>query len=282
MEEKVCGVCRRQFAAYRCPKCGLPYCSLECYRGEGHVECSEHFYKDQVMTSLTEQRASKEERQQMRDILVRLRDGDQPLDTILTGDEEINDDGNDDDDFDEGEGGSDALDQLRDLVEAAGDLDLNDPDTCEQLWEALTPEQRALFEEQLQSGLLGSSLDVWQPWWQHVPETLQSFQLIQDAATQLLDIAVIPSVPLTLRQLAEESKLQPISQVLKGKQPAAQVVYNMLNVLLAYAHSLRTYNGDTATHTVDIVATMLETSIVLSQAAAVNATRTGAPCTDVA
>jgi len=39
-----------------CPRCGIPYCSLKCYKDERkHVKCSESFYKDCVMEGLRTQ-----------------------------------------------------------------------------------------------------------------------------------------------------------------------------------------------------------------------------------
>ncbi|KAG9045115.1 hypothetical protein FS842_001252 [Serendipita sp. 407] len=44
-ESVACGICKKAVAKYSCPECNVPYCSLECYRGEGHRVCSEGFYK---------------------------------------------------------------------------------------------------------------------------------------------------------------------------------------------------------------------------------------------
>ncbi|KJH46473.1 HIT zinc finger [Dictyocaulus viviparus] len=37
---------------YKCPRCGVNYCSLRCYRNQKHAECSESFYKDCIKEHL--------------------------------------------------------------------------------------------------------------------------------------------------------------------------------------------------------------------------------------
>ena len=44
-----CFVCALHEPKYNCPRCGVHYCSLECYRNEKHQVCSEGFYKEQVI-----------------------------------------------------------------------------------------------------------------------------------------------------------------------------------------------------------------------------------------
>ena len=40
-----CFFCETGSSSYKCPKCHLNYCSLDCYRSTKHEECSEAFYK---------------------------------------------------------------------------------------------------------------------------------------------------------------------------------------------------------------------------------------------
>lgn len=52
-EYKICQICRKTNASYSCPRCNIPYCSLDCYRDQSnHLKCSEDFYQDQVITEL--------------------------------------------------------------------------------------------------------------------------------------------------------------------------------------------------------------------------------------
>ena len=48
---RVCGVCTRQYAKYKCPRCALQYCSLACYKRHG-ADCTEGFYADNAQAAL--------------------------------------------------------------------------------------------------------------------------------------------------------------------------------------------------------------------------------------
>jgi hypothetical protein len=51
--KKLCEICGEKPSAYTCPRCNLTYCSSVCYKDESkHLECSESFYRDQVMSEL--------------------------------------------------------------------------------------------------------------------------------------------------------------------------------------------------------------------------------------
>ncbi|PVU95487.1 hypothetical protein BB561_001799 [Smittium simulii] len=43
-----CEICASTVSKYTCPKCEIEYCSLECYKNEKHIQCSEGFYKTQI------------------------------------------------------------------------------------------------------------------------------------------------------------------------------------------------------------------------------------------
>ena len=46
-DHDLCLVCKGSSTKYCCPKCFIPYCSLNCYRSHSN-ECSEAFYKDRI------------------------------------------------------------------------------------------------------------------------------------------------------------------------------------------------------------------------------------------
>lgn len=67
-----CGICRRQFSRYTCPRCNLLYCSLSCFRTEAHSQCTEPFYRDQLASDIhTEPSTSAAERKAMLELLKR-------------------------------------------------------------------------------------------------------------------------------------------------------------------------------------------------------------------
>lgn len=52
-EHRQCEICFKSKASYSCPRCNIGYCGLSCYRDSSkHLECSESFYEEQVMTEL--------------------------------------------------------------------------------------------------------------------------------------------------------------------------------------------------------------------------------------
>merc|ERR1712226_924412 len=50
--ETLCDICLKAQASYKCPKCSWSYCSLQCYKSEKHSDCSESFYRNEVMEAL--------------------------------------------------------------------------------------------------------------------------------------------------------------------------------------------------------------------------------------
>jgi len=68
-----CEICFKNKSQYTCPKCNIPYCSLKCYRDESkHLNCSENFYQDQVITELKMCKISDvEDKNKLAEILLR-------------------------------------------------------------------------------------------------------------------------------------------------------------------------------------------------------------------
>ena len=91
--------CSKQTAKYTCPKCNLRYCSLECYKNEvgdednvcsiysssilnnfsfailysqSHLQCTESFYKDNILQEISNQRVSNEEKKKILELLKRV------------------------------------------------------------------------------------------------------------------------------------------------------------------------------------------------------------------
>ena len=46
--------CLKQSSRYTCPRCNTPYCTLACYKSDGHLNCSETFYKENFLQALKE------------------------------------------------------------------------------------------------------------------------------------------------------------------------------------------------------------------------------------
>eukprot|EP00743_Colponemidia_sp_Colp-15_P005461 GILK01005871.1.p1 GENE.GILK01005871.1~~GILK01005871.1.p1 ORF type:complete len:377 (-),score=46.30 GILK01005871.1:295-1425(-) len=131
-----CRVCQQQPGKYTCPRCNAFYCSVSCYKRHGE-QCTESFYKDQVMEHLKTQKIDKS---QVNEILRRV----QGL-GINEDEEEEEEEANENDD---------RFARLSELA-ASGDLDL----------QHLTDSERRSFFEALRRGEVAGSVTVWEPWW---------------------------------------------------------------------------------------------------------------------
>ena len=60
-----CSVCQKKEGRYKCPKCLILYCSLECYKGHSK-ECTEKLYEDNVNEEMKSRKATPEQTRQMK------------------------------------------------------------------------------------------------------------------------------------------------------------------------------------------------------------------------
>jgi len=69
--DRTCKICNADEYKYICPRCGIPYCSVNCYRDpKKHIQCSESFYKECIIQKMqTEQNPEKVKR--MKEVLQR-------------------------------------------------------------------------------------------------------------------------------------------------------------------------------------------------------------------
>ncbi|KAI0316007.1 hypothetical protein OF83DRAFT_1061091, partial [Amylostereum chailletii] len=220
--------CRRQFSRYTCPRCNLAYCSIPCFRSEGHAQCSESFYRTQLESDInTTPSKSIEERKQMMDLLKRFEEDnlDDPFENI------------DDDDDNEGEV----------LEKRLAGLDLDDA-SYDQLWATLTPAERSRFlnavrdpSSELAQELLASPSimeDVRTPWWEvsDAPAPLSSHisaanSNVPKTKGDKPDIMVIPS---------SLNSFQPL--------PSFPLAYNLVAIFLAYAYITRHFAYSPLSH----------------------------------
>ena len=106
--------CRKNPSPYACPRCNIPYCSLECYQSPSkHSQCSEPFFKEEIHNEIgTQKNRTQEEKNKMWELLRKFEDGvgqEGILDLDKEGLGDDNDDDHDEDDPD--------LQQLQDALE---------------------------------------------------------------------------------------------------------------------------------------------------------------------
>mmetsp|Transcript_123833 Transcript_123833/g.246375 ORF Transcript_123833/g.246375 Transcript_123833/m.246375 type:complete len:364 (-) Transcript_123833:164-1255(-) len=123
-------------------------------------------------------------------------------------------DASDEDDTDEMDNGL-TEDRLRELLAKAeaDELTLQD----------LTEEEAQHFNAEIKNGSLGTALGSWQPWWQRAPVS----------ELDSLDDYVVPPIPFHICCGA-------------GRHASPLVALTIFEVLYAYAHMQRVFNGDLA------------------------------------
>ncbi|XP_063896445.1 zinc finger HIT domain-containing protein 2 [Helicoverpa armigera] len=213
VSQNICGLCNEKQSKYCCPRCEIFYCSLDCYKSENHMQCSESFYRECVNSELMSHHAGDESRDKMVDILKRMQDEDNiDIDNLI----EYDDEPADSDD----EAEIDLQDRLR-------DLNLDDADA---VWNALTEDERNEFEALLNQGDVGSIVPQWEPWWTYRRDK----KLVEDVAVD--DGEALKNCP--------ELKPVPKFETLTTATPSPAIKNNITNVLASYAFIMRYFNGD--------------------------------------
>ena len=206
-----CSVCKTATSKYTCPRCRVPYCSLNCYNQHSN-NCTESFYKDHVQnelslrsggTSLTGPETVRE-KSKMLDILKRTANNEE---------------------FDE-----------RDLQLEMQQLEIiankNEKDVT---LEDLTPEQKRDFLRAVADGSIGREvLQVWQPWW----------IVCKDNHSHLYR----PMVSETTKEKEQAKQKtnttnESTATSVNVSNASPTIRFNLLNVLLSYVAVERLYNG---------------------------------------
>ncbi|CAH0758494.1 unnamed protein product [Diatraea saccharalis] len=213
--------CESNPKKYCCPRCGIFYCSLDCYKSEKHIECSESFYKDCVNNELSSLNVDNESKQKMIDILSKISKQD------VYDPEDFNDlrkvgyDGESIDSDDEAD---------LSLEERIKDLNLDDPDA---LWKVLTTDEKNEFEALLSKGDFGSLIPQWEPWWMFS----KTEKLVEDVDDKNDDEKN------ALMKCPQLLNVPPFS-ALTSVKPSPAIRNNISNVLASYAFIMRYFNGE--------------------------------------
>lgn len=125
--------CHDALALYSCPKCNIIYCSLDCYRSVTHLECSENFYKENVIEELKLGDGMKDVEATMSEILKRTYENNQILPEYLE---------DPDTTLENSELDSDDDQEHLDISERLAGVNLDD---AEKVWEKLTEDERQDF-----------------------------------------------------------------------------------------------------------------------------------------
>lgn len=216
--DNVCELCNTRPRKYTCPQCEIRYCSSDCYKSEAHSECSESFYKQCVIDEIKSQGKDTEGRKKMLEILKRVHEEDLKNIEALESDDEI-----DNDELEE-QLDSDDEEDIPDLERRLNNINL---DNADEVWSALTDDEKQEFEALVKNGDIEKLLPQWIPWWTYHTKK----KLVQDMDQkdeQSLQLPPLIDVP--------------IFNALQKASP--NVEFNVINVIYAYAYIANYYNGD--------------------------------------
>uniref|UniRef100_A0A7R9U8W5 HIT-type domain-containing protein n=1 Tax=Pinguiococcus pyrenoidosus TaxID=172671 RepID=A0A7R9U8W5_9STRA len=220
VQQRVCRVCAANRARYECPRCGLPYCSLACFRDHGpHGKlrdgedagsaCTEAFYRERVgavQTLMSKDPAVQDERQRER----------QRMRKLLQEYEDACD-----------RGVGPEADADDDLERFRGDLDAVS-------YARLSAGERERFAKALQDGSLMRLVQLWEPWWAQ-----QGSLLVEELGEEAGD-AALPVSLAELRSLERPAAIQLGRRALEN----AAIRYQAVDLIAAYACAMRIVNGE--------------------------------------
>ncbi|KAG5893097.1 hypothetical protein JTB14_024298 [Gonioctena quinquepunctata] len=221
-ETNTCKICDNALAKYSCPRCNILYCSLKCYQSISHLECSENFYKDNILSELSLDRNSEESKAKMLEILERTHENNKlPLgDNSDTAEEYPNFDLEEIPNLD-----SDDDEIYSDIADRLAGVNLDD---AEQVWEKLTEDEKQEFVSFLKSEDVTKLIPSWQPWWLYYNDSK-----VEDVSQEEEYKNKCPVI----------CDIKDFSQI-TTKSPADCVKYNLINIIAAYAFATRYFNGE--------------------------------------
>lgn len=229
-----CKFCQKAAAQYSCPRCNSAYCSLACYQGPSHLQCSETFYKECVENEMATAKSpsDRESLKKMYDTLLRMKNEDEGGDDDLDSDDDV------------------------DLADRLEGIDLDDAD---EVWKRLTPDERKEFENMCSSGTISELVPKYVPWWEESQSPVNLIQEVtNDAQENKTEASNQPKV--------DPNKIVPMKSLLGDKEPSPLVKFSVLNVIYAYAYAMRYFNGlDEAKLVPDFVAICLAVSANLRE-----------------
>ncbi|XP_050316207.1 zinc finger HIT domain-containing protein 2 isoform X2 [Anthonomus grandis grandis] len=238
-ETNTCKICDNALAKYSCPKCNIIYCSLICYQASTHLDCTEDFYKENVMAELNLNKSNPESEKKMFEILQKYHEnnritspGDYKYWDAADGETELDEDAMgqfsqfvDVEDLEE-DLDSDDEDYI-DIAERLAGVDLDDTDT---VWDKLTNDERQDFMAFLKTEDISKLIPSWTPWWMYTE------------ANKISEV----NIDQTDEFKSDCPKLGVIKDFssITTKNPANCVAYNLVNLLAAYAFTARYFNGE--------------------------------------
>jgi gas vesicle protein len=242
-----CTVCRQNLSRYTCPRCQIPYCSVDCYRNhttensEDVSACTEAFYQNRVQS--IRQLETLEHNEDTHKVLNR-----QYEQSLVSEDEDV------------------SAEELYTLLSALEEQQGDDSMTQEQLLSLLSPTLRATFQKDLQNGSLQKLvLETWYPWWRRELGNVEDDGDNDESPTTIQE----PQTTRTSTKTLDERLLQiPSFDFIRKSGPAPLLVFNAIDIVYSICWTLRLYHGANNAASqlpVDAAAALVSNSKVLNQ-----------------
>ncbi|XP_050085059.1 zinc finger HIT domain-containing protein 2 [Anopheles aquasalis] len=244
-----CKICADKTAKYNCPRCNILYCSVACYRSPNHLECSEGFYRENIVEELALRKSEDDAAQSARSMMEILQRIEQQADDDDDDDEEDMDHGEEDGNLD-----SDDDEQEADLTARLNGIDLND---TEKVWEHLTNAEKEEFQRMLENGEIMSMVPEVEMWWTK-PYKIDLIQPLDSRSLQ--EQHLLSSCPPVWGKIAD------FKQICKS-EPSAAVRFNIANVLAGYCFVFSYFFGDLHDNALEVVDCLLGVCLNLKTSA---------------
>ncbi|XP_053695854.1 zinc finger HIT domain-containing protein 2 [Sabethes cyaneus] len=233
-QEEICKICNVASSKYCCPRCNILYCSLGCYKSAQHEQCSESFYRENVIQEMamtqnvTQQAAAGETSQSMVEILKRL-DGS----VTEWNDDDDNDDSNCLASLEEIDSDDDDEETVLELADRLEGVNFDDADA---IWERLTDEERKEFQGMLENGDISKILPEIIPWWlrDYKVELIQPSGNDDTSEGEKFLLEQCPAIRTNVTDVTN----------LSSKTPSPLIKFNLINILAGYSFLYRYFNGD--------------------------------------
>uniref|UniRef100_A0A182VVW7 HIT-type domain-containing protein n=1 Tax=Anopheles minimus TaxID=112268 RepID=A0A182VVW7_9DIPT len=239
MNEQVCKICGTKEAKYSCPRCNMMYCSVQCYKAQQHLECSEGFYRENVVQELALRKAEADAAQSSKNMLEILQRVEQ-MDSMPEEDSSSDAGSNHEDQ----ELDSDDEAQEAELASRLKGIDL---DNATEVWDRLTDGEKEEFQRFLENGDIVKMLPEPNIWWtkaykvalvQAAAESSEQEQKVFEDCPK-----ISPNIP-KLNDILHDA-------------PFPTVRHNIANVLAAYSFVYRYFLGDIHEDALETVDCML-------------------------
>ncbi|XP_052868944.1 zinc finger HIT domain-containing protein 2 [Anopheles cruzii] len=242
METQNCKICETKRSKYVCPRCNIPYCSVACYKSQRHLECSEGFYRENVVQELALRKAEgavDQSTQSMMAILHRVAqaDGGAAMGNDETSDPEEGNDGESDGLLD-----SDDEEEAPDLAVRLAGINLDD---ATNVWEHLTSAEKEEFERMMENGEIMSIVPEPDVWWTKAYKV----DLVQPSAAperSQQEQQLLSACPPVWGKIANFNALLPT-------EPSPVVRFNVANVLAGYCFVYTYFYADLHTHPLETI-----------------------------